>query len=120
MKTLVQILIGILFLISCNQISKNTENSFIEINKKLIDSIMELNLQNQSLFDSLNSIEIKQLDEENIATVYYSITNLNQLIDSIQNELITNSNFTSDIVSTTELLVEKKTCEKNSEAKSTH
>jgi len=108
MKNIPKILIVILFLSSCNQISKNVENSFVEINSKLIDSIGVVNSKNQHLFNTINSKRIQKWQGENSAAVFYSINNLNEFIDSVQNIIISNSKFTSDKSSLTKFLIEEK------------
>lgn len=93
---------------SCNQISRNVSNSFVEINKNLIDSIELISSQNVIFLDSMNSLGIGKEQNENLLMISDLINNHNQLIDSVQGLIINNSKSISDKTSTNKYIIEER------------
>ena len=77
----------ILTLISCNQLTKEVENSFTTIGIKLdsLNKIEENKIEKQ--FNEINSRRIKKYDGENSAMIYYSVIKHNRIVDSLIIEL---------------------------------
>jgi len=82
MKNILLTLI-ILTLISCNQVTKEVENSFSTIGIKLdsLNKIEENKIEKH--FNEINSRRIKKYDGENSALIYYSAIKHNQIVDSL-------------------------------------
>ena len=77
-------------LISCNQLTKETESSFSIIGIKLdsLNKIEENKIENH--FNEINSRRIKKYDGENSAMIYYSAIRHNRIVDSLIIELKSN------------------------------
>ncbi len=73
----------ILTLISCNQLTKEVENSFSTIGIKL-DSLNKIEENKIEIyFNEINSRRIKKYDGENSALIYYSTIKHNRVVDSL-------------------------------------
>ena len=82
MKNILQTLL-ILTLISCNQLTKEVENSFSTIGIKLDSlNIIEENIIERH-FSEINSRPIKKNEGENSALIYYSTIKHNRIVDSL-------------------------------------
>ncbi len=72
---------------SCNQLSKEVENSFSIMGVKL-DSLNEIEENKiENLFNEINSERIKKNVGENSSMIYYSVIRHNRIVDSLINEL---------------------------------
>lgn len=77
----------ILTLTSCNQLTKEVENSFTTIGIKL-DSLNKIEENKiEKYFNEINSRRIKKYDGENSAMIYYSVIKHNRFVDSLIIEL---------------------------------
>ena len=84
------LIISLFALISCNQISKNVENSFENLNVKM-DSVTLTKKQNiQYIFNEINSKNISNSDRENSEIIYSESLNFNSNVDSLITTLVKN------------------------------
>ena len=73
----------ILTLISCNELTKDVENSFTSMGIKL-DSLNKIEESKiETYFNRINSKRIKKYDGENSALIYYSTIKHNRIVDSL-------------------------------------
>ncbi|WP_445737003.1 hypothetical protein [Mariniflexile sp.] len=86
MKNILLIIL-ILNFTSCNQLTKEVENSFSTMGIKLdsLNNIEEKKIE--KLFNEINSKRIKKYDGENSAMIYYSAIKHNRIVDSLINKL---------------------------------
>jgi len=84
-NTLITLLI--ISLTSCNQLVKEVEDSFVLMGLKM-DSLNKIEVHKiEKHFNEINSKQIKKIDSENSALIYYSIIEHNRIADSLINEL---------------------------------
>ncbi|WP_396596440.1 hypothetical protein [Dokdonia sp. R86516] len=86
MKNILLIIL-ILNFTSCNQLTKEVENSFSTMGIKLdsLNNIEEKKIE--KIFNEINSKRIKKYDGENSAMIYYSAIKHNRIVDSLINKL---------------------------------